>query len=40
MPGKRVTSQERAQIEVLFREGLTFPQIAAADRAGPHDGVA
>jgi transposase, IS30 family len=28
MPGKRLTSHERAQIEVLFGQGLTFPQIA------------
>src|SRR5687767_557843 len=32
MPGKRLTVQERAQIEVLFGQGLTFPQIAAAIR--------
>jgi IS30 family transposase len=30
VPGARLTSQERAQIEVLFGQGLTFPQIAAA----------
>jgi transposase, IS30 family len=30
MPGKRLTSEERAQIEVLFGQGLSFPQIAAA----------
>ncbi|GAA1663446.1 IS30 family transposase [Catellatospora bangladeshensis] len=30
MPGKRLTSQERAQIEVLFGQGLRFSQIAAA----------
>jgi IS30 family transposase len=30
MPGARLTSQERAQIEVLFGQGHTFPQIAAA----------
>ena len=30
MPGKRLTSQERAQIEVLFGQGLRFAQIAAA----------
>src|SRR5215475_4492905 len=30
MPGKRLTSEERAQIEVLFGQGLTFAQIAAA----------
>lgn len=29
MPGKRLTLQERAQIEVLFAQGLSFPQIAA-----------
>jgi transposase, IS30 family len=36
MPGKRLTSEERAQIEVLFGQGLSIPQIAAAigrDRA-------
>jgi IS30 family transposase len=30
MPGGRLTSDERAQIEVLFGQGLSFPQIAAA----------
>lgn len=30
MPGKRLTSQERAQIEVLFGQGLRFSQIASA----------
>ncbi|MDI1466428.1 IS30 family transposase [Catellatospora sp. KI3] len=30
MPGRRLTSQERAQIEVLFGQGLRFSQIAAA----------
>jgi IS30 family transposase len=30
MPGSRLTLQERAQIEVLFGQGLKFPQIAAA----------
>jgi IS30 family transposase len=29
MPGKRLTSEERAQIEVLFGQGLSFPQIGA-----------
>jgi IS30 family transposase len=29
MPGSRLTSHERAQIESLFGLGLTFPQIAA-----------
>jgi len=29
MPGKRLTIAERAQIEVLFGQGLSFPQIAA-----------
>ncbi len=29
MPGARLSEQERAQIEVLFGQGLTFPQIAA-----------
>jgi transposase, IS30 family len=29
MPGKRLSVVERAQIEVLFGQGLTFPQIAA-----------
>jgi len=29
MPGSRLTLAERAQIEALFGEGLTFPQIAA-----------
>jgi IS30 family transposase len=29
MPGKRLSSEERAQIEVLFGQGLSFPQIAA-----------
>ena len=36
MPGKRLTSEERAQIEVLFGQGLSTPQIADAigrDRA-------
>lgn len=28
MPGKRLTCTERAQIEVLLGEGLSFPQIA------------
>ncbi|MHA4952156.1 IS30 family transposase [Micromonospora sp. SD19] len=28
MPGQRLSSAERAQIEVLFGQGLTFPQIA------------
>ena len=28
MPGKRLSSEERAQIEVLFGQGLSFPQIA------------
>jgi IS30 family transposase len=28
MPGARLTSDERAKIEVLFGEGYTFPQIA------------
>ena len=28
MPGSRLTSQERAQIEVLFGQGLSAPQIA------------
>jgi transposase, IS30 family len=30
MPGMRLSSHERAQIEVLFGRGFTFPQIAAA----------
>src|SRR5690606_22935306 len=30
MPGARLTSEERAKIEVLFGEGYTFPQIAKA----------
>ena len=30
MPGPRLTVQERAQIEVLFGQGLSFPQIAKA----------
>ena len=30
MPGARLTSEERAKIEVLFGEGYTFPQIAVA----------
>ena len=30
MPGKRLTSEERAQIEVLFGQGRSFPQIAEA----------
>jgi transposase, IS30 family len=30
MPGARLTCEQRAQIEVLFAQGLTFPQIAAA----------
>ena len=30
MPGQRLTSEERAQIEVLFGQGLSFPQIAEA----------
>jgi IS30 family transposase len=30
MPGQRLTSEERAQIEVLFGQGLSFPQIATA----------
>src|SRR5262245_55944451 len=30
MPGRRLTSEERAQIEVLFGQGLSFPQIAEA----------
>jgi transposase, IS30 family len=30
MPGARLTSEERAKIEVLFGEGYTFPQIAEA----------
>jgi IS30 family transposase len=30
MPGKRLTSEERAQIEVLFGQGLLIPRIAAA----------
>jgi len=34
MPGKRLTIEERAQIEVLFGAGLTFPQIA--ERIGRH----
>jgi transposase, IS30 family len=29
MPGKRLSSEERAQIEVLFGQGLRFGQIAA-----------
>ncbi len=29
MPGPRLTSSDRAQIEVLFGQGLTFPAIAA-----------
>ncbi|WP_433341506.1 IS30 family transposase [Micromonospora sp. CA-111912] len=29
MPGRRLSSVERAQIEVLFGQGLSFPQIAA-----------
>jgi IS30 family transposase len=29
MPGSRLSVQERAQIEVLFGRGLSFPQIAA-----------
>ncbi|MDF8264933.1 IS30 family transposase [Luteipulveratus flavus] len=29
MPGKRLSLSERAQIEVLFGQDLTFPQIAA-----------
>lgn len=36
MPGSRLTSQERAQIEVLFGHGLMAPQIAVSigrDRA-------
>jgi IS30 family transposase len=28
MPGKRLSGAERAQIEVLFGQGLSFPQIA------------
>ncbi|MFI6825453.1 IS30 family transposase [Micromonospora sp. NPDC050187] len=28
MPGRRLSSAERAQIEVLFGQGLSFPQIA------------
>jgi IS30 family transposase len=28
MPGKRLTTQERAQIEVLYGQGLSLPQIA------------
>ena len=28
MPGCRLTSEERAQIEVLYGQGLTFPQMA------------
>jgi IS30 family transposase len=30
MPGERLTSHERAQIEALFGQGLSFPQIAVA----------
>ncbi len=30
MPGSRLTLAERAQIEVLFGQGLTFPEIAVA----------
>ena len=30
MPGKRLSSEERAQIEVLFGQGLMFPEIAKA----------
>jgi transposase, IS30 family len=30
VPGPRLSLSERAQIEVLFGQGLTFPQIAAA----------
>src|SRR5689334_9833378 len=30
MPGGRLTSEERAQIEVLYAQGLRFPQIASA----------
>jgi IS30 family transposase len=30
MPGSRLSLAERAQIEALFGQGLTFPQIAAA----------
>ncbi|WP_442274335.1 helix-turn-helix domain-containing protein, partial [Terrabacter sp. 2TAF16] len=30
MPGPRLSLSERAQIEVLFGQGLTFPAIAAA----------
>jgi IS30 family transposase len=30
VPGKRLMSEERAQIEVLFGQGLSFPQIAKA----------
>jgi transposase, IS30 family len=30
MPGARLTEPERAQIEVLFGQGWTFPRIAAA----------
>ncbi|MFI6261939.1 helix-turn-helix domain-containing protein, partial [Micromonospora sp. NPDC051006] len=29
MSGRRLSSGERAQIEVLFGQGLSFPQIAA-----------
>ena len=29
MPGARLTSEERAQIEALYGQGLSFPQIAA-----------
>jgi IS30 family transposase len=32
MPGMRLTSLERAQIEVLFGQGLSIPQIAVAVR--------
>ena len=28
MPGKRLTLEERAKIEVLFGQGRSFPEIA------------
>ncbi len=34
MPGRRLTEVERAQIEVLFGQGLTFPPDRGGDRPG------